>query len=449
MSDNIPTKNYPSASDEVAKMLGLNGSKQNLPVATSAHGQLPVANLPASSDNIYSELVKPENAAHNETVDFHVAADAASPVAKTATFLKIVKATAPYLAVFGAGLLIYYFFFTGVNFGSIFKSTPKAATPKQTAAQQLESSSLASYQKWIKGFYYDVTDPKIIDPETDNSGNGLSNFQKYLLNLNPKAYDTLGLGQPDSQSIAAGIDPSTGASLNDEQKAVISKYIDMEVVMNRLTLNRLQHPEQVAGAQNNSNTIFYSNPFGNVASANQGQNNHNGNQNMAVAPKTGADLNSGLIGEVNINTDIPGRLEIPDLKVNVPVIWSKDPSSFDKDLQIGVVHYPGTALPGQIGTTYIAGHSSNYVWAKGDFNHVFTHLGDLADNTSFKITVVQKNGKDAIFHYVVTTHAEYLPTDQAQFANGGKSVVALSTCWPINSTAKRLVVFGELTQIEK
>src|SRR6185295_4994485 len=92
-------------------------------------------------------------------------------------------------------------------------------------------------------------------------------------------------------------------------------------------------------------------------------------------------LNPVTDNTTDINLDIPGRLEIPSLKINVPIIWSKDTNSFDKDLQSGVVHYPGTALPGQIGTTYISGHSSNYVWAKGSYNHVFTHLGDLADNT--------------------------------------------------------------------
>ncbi|MFA5860051.1 MAG: sortase, partial [Elusimicrobiota bacterium] len=88
-------------------------------------------------------------------------------------------------------------------------------------------------------------------------------------------------------------------------------------------------------------------------------------------------------------------------------------------------------------------------WVKGDFNKVFSKLGDLADNTSFKITVVQKNGKDAIFHYVVTGRKEFSATDQEQFKNTGESIVALSTCWPVGSTAKRLVVFGQVTQVER
>ena len=132
----------------------------------------------------------------------------------------------------------------------------------------------------------------------------------------------------------------------------------------------------------------------------------------------------------------------------MPIVWSQDPKNFDADLQCGVVHYPGTALPGQIGTTYIAGHSSNYPWAKGSYNQIFSTLGKLANNTSFKITVTQTNGKTVTFDYVVTSSKQFSPTDQAQFANTGKSIVALSTCWPVGSTAKRLVVFGQLTQTE-
>ncbi len=447
MSNPAPTtaapKKYPTTTAEVAKMLGISGVSQDLPMGTfsDAHATK-IPNLPIVADThaVAPKTVPVATSASSNGDANNLAADIAAVKAGSANqFVKVAKAVAPYVAVFAAGLLLYSFFFASVDFGAIFKSTPKASTPKQTALQQLESQNLSGYNTWISGFYYDVTDAKIIDPDSDNSGNGLTNFQKYLLNLNPKSYDTLGLGQPDSQTLAQGIDPATGATLTAAQKDVVTKYVDMEVVMNRLTLNRLQYPEQVAGINTTPNyglvnTVNTPPLMPNPAIVNQ------------VAPTTGADLPDNSI---SINTDIPGRLEIPDLKINVPIIWTKDTNNFEKDLQTGVVHYPGTALPGQIGTTYIAGHSSNYVWAKGDYNHVFTTLGDLADNTSFKITVVQTNGKDAIFHYVVTHRKEYLPTDQEQFANTGKSIVALSTCWPINSTSKRLVVFGELTQTEK
>lgn len=435
-STNTDPKKFPTTTSEVAKMLGISNSSHDIPMGTFSAGHgAPVANLPVVEDTHNSTHTN-NHGNHVELGDLHTTEDTLGENhSGSSKALAVVKTVAPYVAVFSVGLLVYYFFFTNVNFGSIFNSTtPKAVTTKQTVTQELYSKNSASYLKWINSYYFDVTDSKILDPESDNSGNGLTNFQKYLLKLNPKSYDTLGLGKPDSEVLAAGIDPATGINLTDTQKDILAKYIDMEVVMNRLTLHKLQHPETVAGIGINSNGVVTNNPF----ITNQNTKN--------VAPNTGVDIVSSGI---EINTSIPGRLEVPSLKINAPIIFTTDTNNFDKDLQSGVVHYPGTALPGEIGTTYIAGHSSNYLWSKGDYNQVFTKLGDLADNTSFKVTVVQKNGKNAIFHYVVTYRNQYLATDQEQFRNLGKSLVALSTCWPINTTAKRLVVFGELTQVEK
>ncbi len=458
MTEDKAIKKYPVTTGEVAKMLGLPSAAVNLPLGTftpktGSLGDLPIANLPIGEVGDRKSEAGSRGSENGDKPKFHKPANYSSAAghrieslnqqqAKQSAAFRIGKVILPYAAIFTIGLFLYYFFFTGVDFGSIFKSLPKAATTKESLLQQLEKQNLQAYQTWISGFYYDVQDAKIVDPETDNSGNGLSNFQKYLLNLNPKAYDTLGLGQADSQALAMGINPLTGLSLTQDQKSVVDKYVDLEVASNRLALNRLQQPERVAGVNtNNSGTApGVINPQPSVS----------GTPRPPV--NTGADLNfasSNPNDWVVVNIQVAGRLEIPSLKINAPIIWSKQPASFENDLRAGVIHYPGTAMPGQIGTTYISGHSSNYLWAKGEYNTIFSHLGDLADNTSVKITVVQKNGKDAFFHYVVTGRKEYSPTDQKQFENSGKSVVALSTCWPVGSTAKRLVVFAELTQVEK
>ena len=272
-------------------------------------------------------------------------------------------------------------------------------------------------------------------------------FEKYLLNLNPKSYDTLGIGMADSQALSQGINPLTGGPVTSDQKTILAKYVDMEVAMNRLALYNLQNPGQVAGISVDAN--------GNLSQQEQATSsglNIRGpisNTTNATSAQTIYSVNPVNDSGLSINTSIPGRLQIPDLKINVPIIWSTDPNNFDTDLQSGVIHYPGTAMPGQIGTTYIAGHSSNYVWAKGSYNQIFSTLGKLPNNASFTIAVTETNGKTATLNYVVTSEKQYAPTDEAQFANSGQSVVALSTCWPVGSTAKRLVVFAQLTQVQQ
>lgn len=437
MTKDNSTKKYPVTTAEVAQMLGIGHVSENLPLGSGLKtSDIPVADLPVVEP--VADEPSAVKAGHSAN---HFADDILEKQANQPAYIKFGKAVLPYAAVFTVGIFLYFFFFSSVDFSNIFKVKQSSPiTPKETALQTLEKQDLTAYNAWISTYYYDVSNAKIIDPEYDNSGNGLTNFQKYLLKLNPKSYDTLGLGMADSQALALGIDPLSGKPLNDEKKTLIAKYIDMEVVSNRLTLSNMQNPSRVAGAETGirGNAIVSGNIFIPVASGNN------------TAPATGADiLTPSSDTEVQVNTAIAGRLEVPSLNINVPIIWTQEVKNFDKDLQTGVVHYPGTALPGQIGTTYISGHSSNYIWAKGDYNKVFSKLGDLADNTSFKITVVQKNGRDAIYHYVVTGRKEYSATDQEQFKNSGKSTVALSTCWPVGSTAKRLVVFGLVTQVEK
>jgi LPXTG-site transpeptidase (sortase) family protein len=455
MDHNSLTKKYPSSSDEVAKMLKLSqhGGQTDKQPSIIAPADLPVANLPIvqSKDQPQSAIPSSEKQApakagtkfseHLEELPLDEK-KSAEPA-----YVKILKTAAPYLAIFILGIFLYYFFFTGVDFNAIFKLQPKASTPQVTAINQLEQQDLASYDTWIKSFYYDVSNPTILAPETDNSGNGLSNFQKYLLNLNPKSYDTLGLGMADSQSLAQGIDPLTGGPLTDAQKSIISKYIDMEVVMNRLTLYNLENPGQVAGTSISANGQTLPPAFATgTNTAIRGDSAGNGNGNGNIAPVTSPQLQDSSI---SINYSIPGRLQIPDLKINVPINWPQSSADFDNELQTGVIHYPGTSLPGQIGTTYIAGHSSNYIWAKGSYNHIFSTLGNLAINSSFSITVTQTNGQTITFDYAVIKTEQFSPTDPAQIQNTGQSLVALSTCWPVDTTSKRLVVYGLLTQIEQ
>lgn len=441
---------YPVASETVAKMLKIktaypdpadleihpiNQDHEEIPVADLPVRDLPIAEKKFDIPKAQLGLSASEEKQPGETAE------------QQSSSRKGWKAVLPYILIFLVGLTAYYFFFsnTTLNLSGIFKVKPKTIaaplTVKDTALMQLQKDSaiMKSYQIWITQFYFDVSDLAVFDPNADNSGNGLNNFQKFLLNLNPKVYDTLGTGLADSQAIAQGINPLTGGKLTAGQKDVVEKYFDLETISNRLTVEILRRNGLVAGSSIKTREAARS-------------------ENVSASPKSGLGNNraGGYDNPVNpevnsdeLNLDIPGRLEIPALSINVPLIFSRDPKNFEKDLQLGVVHYPGTALPGQIGTSYISGHSSNYFWAKGNYNQVFSKLGDLPDNSSFVITVVQKNGKDARFHYVVTHRKEFSPTDQEQFRNTGESVVTLSTCWPVGSTKSRLVIFGKLTQVEK
>jgi sortase A len=143
---------------------------------------------------------------------------------------------------------------------------------------------------------------------------------------------------------------------------------------------------------------------------------------------------------VNFDLEKPGRLSIPKLNLQVSLIWSKDPSNFDADLTKGVVHYPGTALPGENGIIYVSGHSSDYLWKRDPMHDVFARLNYLSVGDDIFIDVYGKDGKVYNFRYQVTGNHNYKPDDQAQFIDNSGSKLNLSTCWPIGTSKDRLVV---------
>src|SRR5690606_28159539 len=84
-------------------------------------------------------------------------------------------------------------------------------------------------------FFFAVNDDSITSMDADVSGNGLSNFEKYLLNLNPKVYSSRGNNEPDGQLVIEDINPWTGKPFSDAQRELVDKYINKELISNRIT----------------------------------------------------------------------------------------------------------------------------------------------------------------------------------------------------------------------
>lgn len=427
-------KNYPSSTDEISKLFKIEDdsdlSDTTVFVPTASGGiDLPVIEGQFNNDfedaelqpqEVVIEVVQsPQEVFAPEKIKISPDSPKSEIFAKTKYF-NFFKKLAPYLLVFVIGLFVYNFYFTDFSFLSLFNNSVKVDQKAQAnALDKLITSRKSQYEAWMKQFYFDISDSAILDPYADNSGNGLTNFQKYLLNLNPKNYDTLGLGKPDGQTLLEGTDPATGKQLSDSKKKILEQYFDTEAISNKLALAGFSASNVLS--QNNSSTQL-------IRSA-QAQNTEN-------------------ITSLNVDTNIPAIIEIPKLNVAAPIIWTTDTKNFDSDLKLGLVHYPGTAIPGNIGTSYISGHSSNYSWVKSNYKDILVHLDKLSVNDTFTVTVTLHGGAKTKLHYVVKSSQEFQPTDQAQFANTAKSVVALSTCWPPGTTARRLVVFGELSQTE-
>jgi LPXTG-site transpeptidase (sortase) family protein len=162
--------------------------------------------------------------------------------------------------------------------------------------------------------------------------------------------------------------------------------------------------------------------------------------------------------EIDNGYDPDAALGNPQIKVEinitklglegVPVIWSKTEIEKEmlSDLESGVSHYAQTAAPGQNGNAIISGHSSNYIWAKGNYNHIFKDLNNLEKGDGIAIKTIQKNGRVITYHYVVRGKYIDAPDDERIFETTETPILTLSTCWPLGTTFKRLVIKAELVK---
>ncbi len=136
------------------------------------------------------------------------------------------------------------------------------------------------------------------------------------------------------------------------------------------------------------------------------------------------------------------KIIIPKINVELPVDFtatSIDETAVDSSLEKGVLHYPTTSMPGELGNGAIFGHSSNNILNKGKFKFAFVLLKRLDTGDTFMIQYKSKR-----FIYKVYDKKIVKPTDVSVLGNTDKpATFALITCDPPGTSLNRLVVWGE------
>lgn len=160
----------------------------------------------------------------------------------------------------------------------------------------------------------------------------------------------------------------------------------------------------------------------------------------------------GILPLALIPTSYENRIIIPSLGVNSGIIepelgleslvgqdWNALEDQIRQSLLKGVVHYPGTADPGEKGNAFLTGHSSNVFWEKSLYNTVFALLPRIEEGDDIYIAYQQNN-----YHYRVTSKKEVSPKDVSVLEQGEGHFLTLMTCTPVGTNLKRLVVTAEL-----
>lgn len=140
----------------------------------------------------------------------------------------------------------------------------------------------------------------------------------------------------------------------------------------------------------------------------------------------------------------PDFIGIKSIGVNAPIIYVSEESEeeFQSALSLGVVHYPGSALPGQAGNVYIFGHSSDYVWSSGAYKSVFAPLPEAAVGDEVEIS--DHDGRVYTYSIMEKFVADAKDISLLSQETGGRRILTLQTSWPLGTALKRYIVRAEL-----
>ncbi|HUS60488.1 MAG TPA: sortase [Nevskiaceae bacterium] len=134
-------------------------------------------------------------------------------------------------------------------------------------------------------------------------------------------------------------------------------------------------------------------------------------------------------------------LIIPKIGLNSEVIANVpagDENQYKQDLKQGVAHAAGSFLPGENGSIYLFGHSTDYIWNISRFNAVFYLLKELSSGD--QVNVFYKNQR---YVYKVVEKKITNPGDLSLLKpQTGEEKLVLQTCWPLGTNWKRMVVIA-------
>jgi sortase A len=123
-----------------------------------------------------------------------------------------------------------------------------------------------------------------------------------------------------------------------------------------------------------------------------------------------------------------GRIQIPRLGVNFVFVETVSREALRK----GPGHYSQTALPGEVGTVGIAGHRTTHLAP-------FRRIDELERGD--EVVVRMPYGR---FRYIIEGSIVVSPTNTSSLRRARYRRLALTTCTPPFSAAKRLIVTARL-----
>lgn len=283
-------------------------------------------------------------------------------------------------------------------------------------------------QSWLDR--YEIVLENDSDVKADVDGDGLDVLAEYQNSTNPLNPDTDGDGFNDGKEVRDGYSP-IGEGKLDQDGDGLPDFWEEENGLSTKEKNADADPDG-DGLPNQLEFAYLTNPL---------KKDSDGDVFTDLEEiENGYDPT--VAGDARLNFSI----SISKINVEAPIVWSESDEEADllKDLEKGVAILSKTGVPGQSGNTVISGHSSNYIWAKGDYNYIFENLNNLEIGDKITIKATGENNRSFAYSYVITSKNVVKPNDPMIFQETEATNLTLVTCWPLRTTWNRLVVKAEL-----
>ena len=136
--------------------------------------------------------------------------------------------------------------------------------------------------------------------------------------------------------------------------------------------------------------------------------------------------------------DKENSLEIPKIGVSAPLVFTEtaEQEEIQKSLNIGVVHFPDSVLPGQEGQTIILGHSAPPNWPDIKYDDVFSRLNELEEGDEIFIYFNNKKFNYSVTNKFFLERGEEVP----EYLTNSDNMLVLISCWPPGKDIRRIAV---------
>lgn len=131
-------------------------------------------------------------------------------------------------------------------------------------------------------------------------------------------------------------------------------------------------------------------------------------------------------------------ITIPKLNIENALVKSEFDGPSPDDF---IGHYKGSALPGEIGDSFIYGHSVlPWFFNPKNYKTIFSTLGDLEVGDKFTIEYNKRKIDYKVEDKVVLSPKEVTPLESWKPAYLNQPTVSLMTCWPAGTKTNRLII---------